>query len=120
MDRGYFKEYFDQWLAHKSRFRSWQRQLAAALLFSGFIVLFFFDFHPYLSLALLMGGVVEMLEFYWYRHNWLAQRMSARRENSKFHGAKILSLLTSALTRPAFTSKALRRAGICNGQRLGV
>ena len=84
MDRGYFEEYFDQWLAHKSQFRSWQRQFAAALLLFGFIVLFFFDFHPYLSLALLIGGIVEVLEFYWYRHNWLVQRMSVRRENSKF------------------------------------
>jgi YcxB-like protein len=82
MDEAYFVESFDEWLHAKSRFRRWQRQISGAAILVALLAVLFADLPAYVAVGLFMVGVVEGLEFYWHRSNWVAQRIKARGRES--------------------------------------
>jgi hypothetical protein len=78
MNREYFEESFGEWLDSRSRFRRWQRPIAAGLLAAGATVVIVAPSFTVTGMVLGMIAAVEALDFYRYRANWIRGRLSAR------------------------------------------
>jgi YcxB-like protein len=80
LNRPYFEESFEEWLRQRSKYRRWQIQISAVVIVLG---LFLAIRGPaWLSVGVFMIGVVELFEFFFYRHRWIGQRVEARSNNA--------------------------------------
>jgi YcxB-like protein len=78
MDRAYFEENYSEWRNYRSRFRRWQRHIAAGLLVAGCAVIFLVPSFSVTGIVLVSIAIAESVEFYWHRASWLGKRLAAR------------------------------------------
>jgi len=88
MDKSYFRESYSQWLRNFSRFRRWERRIGAVLIFVG-LASAHYSVPPLVSAAIVTLGFAEILEFYWYRHNWISGRMEARESGTTSNAVEL-------------------------------
>ena len=99
LDRAYFRESYTEWLQSFSRFRRWERQFGALLIVAG--VLFAkFSIPSFVSALCVTIGIAEILEYYWYRHNWIASRLKAREGENANNSVELV-----------FTEQGVKHAG---------
>lgn len=76
----YFRESFEQWLNHKSKFRRWQIQIGILLIVVG-VGMMIYELTVF-SIGVSIIGIIEIVEFLFYRRRWIHQRVHARSKNS--------------------------------------
>lgn len=80
LTESYFRENYQEWLNHRSRWRRWQRHFGALTIAIGVALLFV----PGLGLAgaMVAGfGCSQIIIFYLAQSRWLKQRVAARASN---------------------------------------
>ena len=76
-DELYHREFFAEWLAHRSTWRKYEAPLGvvAALLALGGMLLF--PQHRGTLIFLLLFGILTLAGFFWQRHKWLSARRAS-------------------------------------------
>lgn len=83
MDEEYFRESYGEWLRYGSKVRKWQPWLGMFSVGLGIGLHLFDAKFRSIAFVLVVFGLIQVLENYFYRRNYLNARVDARRKNEK-------------------------------------
>ena len=82
IDEAYFKEYYVEWLGHRSKYRKWQDKAGVIFLVLGVMICLVWN--EYLPVAVLFVGLgVSMIfDYYFTKMKWMKDRIGSRVNNT--------------------------------------
>lgn len=83
-NKEYYKEYYFEWLNHRSKYRKWQQKTGFATLLLSLIVLLADKSLFYLTGGLIVLGLLMIFDYHFIKNKWLKERLESRMNNKSF------------------------------------
>ncbi|MDP8171120.1 hypothetical protein QJU96_07445 [Pasteurella skyensis] len=82
INKEYYLEYYAEWLKYKSKFKKYEQLIGiTAITVGGFIYIFNKEYY-YLSIGLLIFGIIRIYDYYSSKQKWLKERLESKALNN--------------------------------------
>ncbi len=111
-NKEYYEEYYSEWLKYRSKLKKYEHIVGVSTILIGGILYLVNNSFYFITIGLLILGILMIYEFYSSKKKWLNERLKSKSNNTYF---KILFLNDEMQTFGKFGTSKLKWDYISNG-----
>ncbi|MDP8033934.1 YcxB family protein [Pasteurella atlantica] len=82
INKEYYLEYYAEWLKYKSKLRKYEQLIGIMAIIMSVLTYIFYKEYYYLSIGLLIFGIIRIYDYYSSKQKWLKERLESKALNN--------------------------------------
>ena len=84
LDKDYYNECYTEWLKFRSVYKRWEYKIGVLSLFGALVIYFIDSKLIYISVGLMIWGILMIYEAYSSKRKWMKNRVDSKVNNNTF------------------------------------